>query len=294
MATFVGNTSSNHYKIVLAVDVDAKSTTASQLVKLQLWLAKTDSGTKRYRHTWNITYAVDNDPKKTRTESYTLPDDNAEPGVESRGYLNMVKGTTTPDLAGFYEWGPAYYVSVNNDGQSHTFAVSCSCLGTIPRTGSVSGTVVMPSQKITPGVPTVNPYAFDESTRKITYQWNASANAAYYHVTRTAYKEDGSVCTGYNGWLGDVAIKDTTLSRSEILPDDCSYVNYTVYAISSTGHTNNTAVQTANVGIAFTRVWVKVGTEWKKAIPWVKVDGTWKKVKKTYVKVNGTWKRTVV
>jgi hypothetical protein len=36
---------------------------------------------------------------------------------------------------------------------------------------------------------------------------------------------------------------------------------------------------------------IKVGTQWKEAVPWVKVNGVWK-VAQPQIKTNGAWKKT--
>jgi hypothetical protein len=290
--TFTGVTSSSGYEVKLTVDYDPASTAKTQFVTMQMWLRKVGGNYKRYQHRWNITYYINNVEQASREQ--TLPNDTAQVGVVSAGTLNMKSGV-------WYKWGSSCRISVENDGKIYTFRVLGKCIDTIPRTCDLSGRIQFPSAKVVPATPKPKAATFDETTRKIQYDWDIASPCKYILIYRTMYTANNEVVK--TGWI-DIDdnnappyrkfynVDRNTDAVREVVPDNVTRVVWKMRNFSNTGHSEDGKELTTEVPAAFTKVWVKLGGAWKKAIPWVKVEGTWKKVIKAYVKDNGVWKQT--
>ena len=278
---------------------------------VQPLLRRIKSGTKRMQHNWHTHFAVDYVHKQTvsyvGTGHQALPNDTAQAGVVSKGYLQMTVNK-------WYNWGDAWTTEVPNDGKVHYFGVRMECIGTNPKSCPKSGYLYAPLQTAVYTAPNTDVPApkptglyttFNPSTRELQYYWD-NADCAYKKLYRRQFDIDGNIVQ--TGWVSpntDGKLYDKNKPYREVLPENVASVIYRMVNVSSTGAEKNSGnydamwniPNTPNTSTRFPsnhRVWIKVNGTWKKAIPWVKVDGVWKMVMHTYARDEDAWKRVTM
>ena len=283
-------TASDAYRCRIKVGYDPTSTGVSQTVTLQLELCRTGA-VKRWQHTWGIAYVVDGG--NVHTFWGNLPDDNAEAGTVARGYLNMAAGR-------WYAWGPPVSVAVNNDGASHMFGLSFTCIASQPGEGAVNLWLSFPAY-VAPAPPPSTPSAvipqvpqnvsavFDAKTRVLKYNIGVTQGASYFTLWSNWINNKGEATK--SGWVHNHISYADVPNLTETLPDNIVKVTYEVKVYSVTGNEQTTGHLEVDIP-SDPKVYVKINGEWKKAIPYVKVNGEWKKAV-SYVKINGEWKKTL-
>lgn len=272
-------------RVHVAFDDDTSKATQTITMRLKFKTAKTQT---RYRHKWVVKFYIDDVLKKTINNQ--LPDNNTKSGVESAGSFSMTKGT-------WWNWGAPCQITLPNNGKAHTFKITFTC-ETTPTSSTLSMSRTMPTHKIVPATPSPKAAKFNETTRKISYAWNIVRPCAFILIHRTMYDEAGTVVT--QGWIKDTDGKTNrkfynkdigTVRVQEVIPENVTRVVWYMRNYSASNHWEPGRTLTTNID-TYSKVWIKVGTQWKKATPWVKVGNEWKKVSKTYVKVGSSWKRT--
>jgi hypothetical protein len=259
-------------------------------------------GVKRFRHYWNVQFALDGIPIKVYQDR-VLPINNVGSNVVGAGNFYMNEDE-------WYYWGDSYTFEIPNDGAIHNIGLWMECLGTVPRycpkrAEHLWCSVQLP--KYTPDTQAPEPkglYAlFDKDTRVIDYRWDTSAEGLdatkytwdYLTITRTMYKADDTVYGEENQSVSRdsrIKLKNVDIgSVVEIVPAEVVRIKWKVTNYSLSGSSAESDLQEITLDID-SKVWVKVNGEWKKAIPWVKVDGVWKKAI-PWIKINGAWKRTI-
>lgn len=281
---------SKNFRVRVHVLVDDNINNKEQNIVLSMQCAH-KSGVKRYRHSWTVKYFIDGTLIHTDKE-VQLPNNNAASDVISKGYLQMAANK-------WYTWGSKITRKLANNGSKHTFKVEFTCNETSPRSGKAEMSRTMPNSKVTPAAPKPKTAVFDEETRTITYDWEVASPCQYICIHRIMYSAEGVVVV--NDWLKDKV--DGTKNRvlynrdrntdtvREDIPENVVKVDWYMRNFSETHHWVDGNTLTTETD-SFSKVWIKDGESWKKAIPWVKVEGTWKKVSKTYVKDGSEWKRT--
>ena len=272
-------------RVYVAFDNDTSKAEQTIAMRLKFKTAKTQT---RYRHKWVVKFYVDDVLKKTIDKQ--LPDNNTKSGVESAGSFSMTKDT-------WWNWGAPYQITLPNDGKAHTFKITFTC-ETAPTSGTLSMSRTMPTYKITPAKPSPKAATFNETTRKIQYDWKTVGPCKFILIHRKMYDEAGNAVV--NNWIkqgtSDSNYKFYNNERGtdavrEVVPEGVVRVEWYMRNYSASNHWVNGDVLTTNID-TYSKVWIKVGNEWKKATPWVKVGNEWKKVSKTYIKVGSSWERT--
>lgn len=300
MAFYEDNTSSSVYKCGLEVTIlEGSNTESNNKVKVRLIpKLKHTQGALRKQHRWHVYFQVDGGVPKTY--SYTgvghnaLPNDTAQSGVVSKGSLYMNAGQ-------WYQWGAHYDVEVNNDGQKHSFKLYMTCEETIPRhcpaqNEWVTGTIQTVGYKVIPPTPAGVTCTYDENTRTLSYTWDDAA-CDYILLYRNLFDADGNIIPGKSSYVAPLGQNDKLYNRNkpfkEVIPEGTALVTYEMINVSSSGHKASSGHKELPIATD-NKVLIKIGSEWKKAVPWVKVGNEWKKATKTYVKVGNDWKRTIV
>lgn len=278
--------------------IDNAEDKASSTVVITPIFARVDEDkTIRYQHDWTQEFGVNEAGTIDRVIHYNggpdgedaslrLPNNTSGVNtVESSGHLVMKKGY-------YYQWGKSQEFTVRNDGKKRVIKFRMY-VGTKPNNCPASGYFQIEytphKYKVTPTPPAPNKANFDDNTRTITYSWATPDDTCeYVSFTRETYNEYGIRLNGW-GMGGPPDIVSNCIS--EVLDDNVAYVKWQVSHISVTDDVKESPWMTVNTEPEG-KVWIKIGDQWKKAVPWILVDGQWKKVTKTYIKVGDTWKPT--
>lgn len=291
-------TSTAGFEIGIAVELVNNSTIfPTATVTIIPCLRRVDKTEYRHQHIWNSHFSVDH-VHKISYLGKTLPDNNTKPSVNGEGGITMERNV-------WYQWGPSYSFTMNNDGKLHYAGVYLHCESAIPRYCPDLSTYLecnfrlpLYRNEVIPSDPVDVRATFDEDTRVLRYTWNTVGVKNNVMLLRNFFDEEDTVV--YSGYFPNpVKVGSTELSDAQMLeglivdtiPDDVAKITFEVINVSSTGKLASSGIITVNVPTN-DKVWVKVNGVWKKAVPWVKVNGVWKKVPKVYVRVNGVWKRT--
>ena len=305
-------TSSDNYKIGIDLTFINNDTSHKQctvtIQPLLKYVGPYNSIT-RYQHHWHVHFAVDSVYK--HTDSYVeqdnkhsrLPNNDTAPGVESAGYLTMVKGT-------WYKWGTPYTYILNNDDAKHNCGVCLYCIGTQPQNcpSYLNGSerylwAEFTLPRYTEPAPPVRDAAavFNPKTRQVSYSWNTDAVPGttwlYVKVWSNWWTKDGQlkksdwVYVNENEHLINQQLFDGKIK--ETIPKEIDHIVYQITNVSYTWDTTLSDVKQISTAVTDSKVWVKVNNAWKKATPWVKVGNIWKKATKVYVKTSGGWKTTI-
>lgn len=301
-------TTSDYYEIIVKLDIQNNSSEYTHsLVTVTPYLRRVQTSATRYQHRWNVHFTVDYVYRPEASQYYTgtghnaLPNDTAELGVVGNGELYM-------KVNQWYQWGDSHTWTIVNDGNRHYFGVRMECVDTnpkgCPKNDYCYASVTLANyQQPTADDPAPAPIGlyttFDPLTRELNYYWDDASceyiklRSNWYDINNNLIKEDWVAPMFFNY---EKPIKET-------IPDNVAKVKYEVINVSSTGNTASSGAKDAtwynpNTGAnsinlpSNNRIRVKVGNEWKKAIPWVKTASGWKMVLHTYINDNGTWKRT--
>lgn len=300
MAFYESNTSSSAYKCGLEIVIlDNSNAASSDKVTVRLIpKLKHTQGILRKQHHWHIYFQVDGGTPKTYsyagTKHNALPNDTAQAGVVGAGELYMRAGR-------WYQWGNYYDVTVPNDGQKHSFKLYMCCADTVPRhcpaqNAWVTGTIQTVGYNIIPPEPKGIKCEYDENTRTLSYTWDDAA-CDYILLYRNLFDSDGNIISGKSGYVAPLGQNDKLYNENkpfeEVIPEGVTLVTFEMINVSTSGHRASSGLQELSIDTD-NKVLIKIGDEWKKAIPWVKVNSEWKKATKTYVKVGNDWKRTIV
>lgn len=127
----------------------------------------------------------------------------------------------------------------------------------------------------------------------LTVKWNIVPNADYY--TLKAERQIGNiwvssvVCQNIQGGT-ETTVSVTTPQIQELSVEQKGLIRYSVCAYSNNkrfiGSESDPA--TVNLNLA-SNLRFKLGGEWIRGKPYIKVGGKWHRAVKTYVKVNGKW-----
>lgn len=260
----------------------------------------------RYQHRWSIHFIRDgvwlggiDYHGQGGSKHKLLPNDTAEADVVGAGHLHMTQWQ-------WYKWGDSSTLTIKNDGKQHTVGALMRCLDTQPTdcpgrnaAGAevyLCGTIDLARYTVIPEAPTQIAHYWDASTKTIVYGWAPSkTHVSYVKVSRTCYNSAWNILkTGFLSVDGKDKFYDVDSANGTVkekLPDNVAYVAYDIINYSVTG--DSTKTSSGNKPLESTnKVWIKVGGQWKKAIPWVKVGNEWKKATKVYVKVGSEWKQT--
>ena len=290
--THFGKTSDSSYQFGAIVShTNAASSNQTSTVTITPYLCHS-SGTLRRQHRWTVTFTADSNTKYAQSKIFNyhgpdtnmsnyLPNNKAMAGTVESGKMIMTVGV-------YYQWGNAHSFTINNDGKSHTFTVKMECLDTIPRTCELKFSITCNNYSIIPAAPSNFTATKDEHS--ITYEWDKVDTKKVKNVTilQKLYYTDGSTKDVSNTYSNSVTTATITYAKN-VSKVVYSMVNNSVDGRNSTGTTDAELTFPTDC-----KVWIKVGDDWVKAIPWVKTDKGWKKASNTYVKVNGTWKRTIM
>ena len=288
-------TSSDAYEVGLLVSWKNKDVAHKTATVTITPLLRRNSDYKRYQHKWDVLFSkdgvwqhTDNYNSSAAGSSKLLPNDTAATGVVSKGYLQMKKNV-------WYQWGSSYTMSIPNDGAKHKVGVYLRCLETVPRYCPAKDTYVeysvnMPTYKITPPTPAGLTVTYNTADRKLTYKFSVadSSTCSYRLLYRTLYNSEGKVVKHECFQLSP---KDT--NKTETIPSNVTHLQWQMVHVSPSGHTASLPIITVNLDTT-SKVYIKVGSVWKKAIPWVKVNGQWKKCKSVYVKVGTNRNKTKI
>lgn len=274
--------------ISYSAGTDGLSSASRQTVALYFQVKNT-AGIKRIQHAWMYGYSLDG-ATETIGDVGTKPDDTAQVGVVSAGYLQMYKDT-------WYNWF-TLYISVPNDGRKHTVRAWIECTDTAPRdwqnrgSNAISISFTTPTCAVIPNAPTGCSCTIDTNNMIAKFSWS-NASCSYIQIYRNYYDSDNKLLkSGYLSYNGNTELYNDNRPIPDSIPDEAVRVTYVVTNVSITGHSTSSSNLSATID-AYTKVKIKINGIWKKAIPWVKVNGVWKKCTKTYIKVGSSWKRTI-
>ena len=286
----IGTSSAYRQRGYISYDSGTNSLSSAQNQTIALYFQVINTaGVKRMRHDWMYGYSLDGATEKTGSIGLK-PDDTAQAGVVSAGHLQMTAGA-------WYNWF-TLYISVPNDGRTHTVRAWIECVATTPRdwqhrgSNAISLSFTTPTYAIIPNAPTGCSCTIDTDNMIAKFNWSPAA-CEHVSVYRSYYDSDNILLKyGYLTYGGTTHLynKDTPIPDS--IPDEAVRVTYVVTNVSITGHSTSSSNLSATID-AYTKVKIKVNGVWKKAMPWVKVNGVWKKCTKTYIKVGSSWKRTI-
>lgn len=286
----IGTSAAYRQRCYISYDAGSSGLSSAQNQTVTLtFQVKNTSGVKRMQHAWIYGYSLDAAAQKTGSVG-TRPDDSAQAGVNSAGYLQMVAGV-------WYNWF-TLYISVPNDGQTHTVRTWIECDSTVPRdrqnrgSNAISLSFTTPAYEIIPNKPTGCSCIIDTDNMVAKFDWD-DADCSYVQVHRVYYDSDNTpLKEGYLSYNGTTKLYNPNTPIPDSIPDEAVKVTYKVFNVSSTEYSTE-SVELSETIDAYTKVKIKVNGVWKKAIPWVKVNGVWKKCTKTYIKVGSSWKRTI-
>ena len=286
----IGTSSAYRQRGYISYDSGTNSLSSAQKQTIALhFQVKNTSGVKRMQHTWIYGYKLDGAPERQGTVGIK-PDDTAQAGVVSAGYLRMSKNT-------WYNWF-TLYISVPNNGKTHTVRAWIECKDTAPRDWQHRGSNAIkfsfntPTYAIIPSAPTGCSCTIDTDNMIAKFNWS-KANCDHVLIYRNYYDSDNILLkNGYLSYNNTTHLYNKDKPISDHIPDEAVKVTYVVTNVSTTGHSTKSGKLSATID-AYTKVKIKINGVWKKAIPWVKVNGVWKKCTKTYIKVGSSWKRTI-
>ena len=304
MATYTSATYDTTWDILKArIKVTVENSTvdnAEATIKVQPQLMFTSNKLKFRQQKWTLYFYIDGKEYKKRYAgpewSKYLPNDSAGAHVVEDGYLNMYANT-------WYDWGYAETFKIPNDGRNHTVGVVMTCdilapsrcpKGTSRIEKSFTSTL---SKYYNPQDPTGLQASYNPDTQEVTISWDALTSGSSLRLyinthTTTSYDSNSIVDQGF---VSPAPAHNSTSYVKKIDDESINYISFELVNVSANGNTRNP--NNIDGGCVITRdskVWVKVGNDWKKAIPWVKVNDVWKKANKVYVKVGNDWKRTIM
>jgi hypothetical protein len=292
-------TSKSTYEVGMCVSVtnnDADHQNSNVVITPYL---RNIEGVERKQHNWTLTFKIDGIAypvyyNGAAGSDWVLPN-RASGTIKSNGAMDMAARQ-------WYQWGFQHTATVPNDGRQHTFELVMNCIGTVPYNCPAEGTL---SMTVTTAVYRVNPPApkgvdaiVDTATQEIEYVWT-DADCAFVYLWRNYYDASGKLLTaGYftiNRPNGECLYNADVHAHliKEKLPKGTVLVTWEVVNYSATSHPAASGEHRKSIETDC-KVWVKIGNDWKKAIPWVKTSNGWKKASKAYVKVGNDWKRTVM
>lgn len=286
----IGTSSAYRQRGYISYDSGTNSLSSAQKQTIALhFQVKNTSGVKRMLHTWIYGYKLDGATEQKGTVG-TRPNNDAQAGVESAGYLQMAA-----DI--WYNWF-TLYISVPNDGKKHTVRAWIECDATTPRdwqhrgSNAINFSFNTPTYAIIPKAPTGCSCTIDTDNMIAKFNWD-SADCDHVLIYRNYYDSDNVLLKyGFLTYNNTSYLYNKDKPISDSIPDEAVRVAYVVTNVSTTGHSAKSGELSATID-AYTKVKIKVNGVWKKAIPWVKVNGVWKKCTKTYIKVGSSWKRTI-
>ena len=286
----IGTSSAYRQRGYISYDSGTNGLSSSQNQTIALYFqVKNTSGVKRLQHPWIYGYSLDGAPEQKGTIGMK-PDDTAQAGVVSAGYLQMSKNT-------WYNWF-TLYISVPNNGKTHTVRAWIECDTTTPRdwqhrgSNAISISFNTPTYAIIPSAPTGCSCTIDTDNMIAKFDWN-NADCDHVLVWRNYYDSDNVLLkSGFLTYNNTPNLYNKDKPIPDSIPDEAVKVTYEVTNVSTTGHSTRSGELSATID-AYTKVKIKINGVWKKAIPWVKVNGVWKKCTKTYIKVGSSWKRTI-
>lgn len=286
----IGTSSEYRQRGCISYDFGTNSLSPAQNQTIAVhFQVKNTSGVKRMQHIWIYGYSLDGATEQKGTIGMK-PDDTAQAGVVSAGYLQMSKNT-------WYNWF-TLYISVPNDGKIHTVRAWIECDETTPRdwqnrgSNAISISFNTPTYAIIPSAPTGCSCTIDTDNMIAKFDW-AEALCDHVLVWRNYYDSDNTLLKyGFITYNNTPNLYNKDKPIPDSIPDEAVKVTYKVANVSTTGHSTKSDKLSATID-AYTKVKIKINGVWKKAIPWVKVNGVWKKCTKTYIKVGSSWKRTI-
>ena len=286
----IGTSSAYRQRGYISYDSGTNSLSSAKNQTITLhFQVKNTNGVKRMQHTWIYGYSLDGATEQEGTVGMK-PDDTAQAGVVSAGYLQMSKNT-------WYNW-VTLYISVPNDGRNHTVRAWIECDTTTPRdwqkrgSNAISISFNTPTYAIIPSKPTGCSCTIDTDNMIAKFNWDA-ADCDHVLVWRSYYDSDNILLKhGFLTYNNTQNLYNKDKPISDSIPDEAVKVTYEVTNVSTTWHSTASGTLLATID-AYTKVKIKVNGVWKKAIPWIKVNGVWKKCTKTYIKVGSSWKRTI-
>lgn len=223
------------------------------------------------------------------TVGYTL---SRSGGGSSSGTKSVSKAKGSSQTINLGSWN----ITGLSAGTSYTINMSFDPKGTkingvaMPSMSTSNSFTTNGSIPAAPSSVTISPEYFYRG-QSITISWPAVSGATKYEEQWRYWNPDGAGWTAASSWSSSINRTSTSFTDSwnnlNNYLTGCS-IQYRIRAVNSSG---TSAWKNSNYGYMCGRVRIKVGSNWKYGIGWIKVNGTWERARCIWINVNGTWKR---